>query len=269
MNSQHEQGKAGGLHEKDVVEYLRTHADFFVTHGHLLTDIAVPHESGGAVSLIERQVSVLRDQNRQLRRELMELVQIARENDRLNERLQRLTVALMESANLSDIFFILHDALRNDFNADGLAVCLFTAARDPMNEANDLVRAAFHYDADGLAAFKKILDAGKPVCGRLTPAQLQFLFQHKAGEIASTALVPLSKLPSAYRVGAGRQQERVGSEGTEAEAHSYPEAVAEECFGMMAIGSYDAERFHPAMGTLFLAYMSAIISRALTPYLKL
>ena len=61
-----------------LVAFLQAHPDFFITHTHLLADLVVPHESGGAVSLIERQVAVLRDQNRQVRRELADLVQIAR-----------------------------------------------------------------------------------------------------------------------------------------------------------------------------------------------
>ncbi|MEW6353587.1 MAG: DUF484 family protein [Pseudomonadota bacterium] len=244
MTTQQNRGIADDIDEKEVVEYLRSHPEFFVAHSHVLADMTVPHGSGAAVSLIERQVSVLRDQNRQLRRELMELVQIARENDRLNERLQRLTVALMEAGGLSEVFFTLHDALRNDFNADVLAIRLFVPPHVPVTDAGELVTDAFSdAKAEGLAAFKKILDAGKPVCGRLTPAQLNYLFLHRAGEIVSTALVPLS----------GKAEYK----------------KADDCFGMIGIGSLDAERFHPAMGTLFLSYMGAIISRALMPYLKL
>lgn len=232
--------------EKEIVEYLRAHPDFFLTHTHLLAELTVPHENGGTISLIERQVAVLRDQNRQLRHELMEFVQIARDNDRLTERLQRLTLTLMESTNLSDIFFIVHDALRNDFNADVVTIRLFAAPLAPVDEADALATMAFaEQDVDGLAsarmAFKKILETGKPVCGKLMPTQLHYLFRGRAGEIASTALVPLCKSP----------------DGTT------------ECFGIMAIGSFNAEHFHPAMGTLFLNAMGATISRALTPYLKL
>jgi uncharacterized protein YigA (DUF484 family) len=232
--------------EKDIVEYLRAHPDFFLTHTQLLVELTVPHENGGIISLIERQVAVLRDQNRQLRHELMELVQIARDNDRLTERMQRFTLALMESTNLSDIFFTVHDAMRNDFNADLVAVRLFVALQAPVDESNAFVAIAFaEQDADdlasALAAFKKILDAGKPVCGRLTPAQSHYLFRERADEIASTALVPLRKSSNEH----------------------------EECFGIMAIGSFSAERFHPAMGTLFLNSMGTTLSSALAPYLKL
>src|SRR3990172_4934208 len=258
MTIQQNQDLLDQVDEKDVVAYLRNHPDFFVAHCHLLIDLTVPHASGKAVSLIERQVSVLRDQNRQLRRELMDLVQIARENDRLNERLQRLTVALMETHNLSDIFFTLHDALRNDFNADIVTVRLFMPPQSAATESNELVALAFSDPAkDGLTVFKKILDAGKPVCGRLTPAQLHYLFKDKAGEIASAALVPIT-----------RQTQRTKADEDLNKTNMHLNMASDDCFGMLAIGSLDGERFHPAMGTLFLTYMSAIIGRAVMPYLK-
>jgi len=40
----------------DVAAYLTKHNDFFVTYPELLNDLEVPHQSGAAVSLIERQV---------------------------------------------------------------------------------------------------------------------------------------------------------------------------------------------------------------------
>lgn len=239
-------GLSDEFSEKEISEYLRAHPDFFITHTHLLAELTVPHDSGDSVSLIERQVAVLRDQNRQLRHDLAELVQIARDNDRLTERLQRFTLALMEAESLSDIFFIVHDALRNDFNADLIAVRLFASPRAPLDDSNVLLTFAFAEHsavtlAAALSAFKKILEAGKPVCGKLTPAQAHYLFQERAEEIASTALIPLRK----------------------------SSAADEECFGILAIGSFNAERFHPAMGTLFLSSMGTIVSRVLTPYLEL
>ena len=128
MTTQQRHGLAEGLSDKEVIEYLQTHPDFFITHTHLLADLVVPHESGGAVSLIERQVAVLRDQNRHVRRELADLVQIARDNDRLNDCLQRFAVAVMGCATLSEIFSTLYDTLRSDLNADAVSLRLFGEA---------------------------------------------------------------------------------------------------------------------------------------------
>lgn len=53
----------GGLDENEVADFLRAHPDFFERHLALLSELVVPHSSrGGAVSLLERQVGVLRDQ---------------------------------------------------------------------------------------------------------------------------------------------------------------------------------------------------------------
>ena len=51
--------------ERLIVRYLRDHPEFFETHLDLLADMILTHESGKAVSLIEHQVSILRDQNDQ------------------------------------------------------------------------------------------------------------------------------------------------------------------------------------------------------------
>lgn len=237
-----QQSAVDEVSEKEIVEYLRRHPDFFTAHGQLLAELAVPHGSGDAASLIERQVVVLRDQNRQLRRELTDLVQIARDNDRLNERVQRLTLTLLDTNTLSDILLILHDTLHNDYNADAVAFRLFIPAQDVTAQCGESVNAAFvDAGAENLAAFKKILDGRLPACGRFTDAQLQYLFEGQAGGILSAVVLPLS--------GAGASLENAPS------------------LGLLAIGSHDSERFHSDMGTVFLSYMGAIISCVLNRHL--
>ncbi|MED5248942.1 MAG: DUF484 family protein, partial [Pseudomonadota bacterium] len=52
-----------GLSEDEVADFLRACPDFFERHLALLSELVVPHSArGGAVSLLERQVGVLRDQ---------------------------------------------------------------------------------------------------------------------------------------------------------------------------------------------------------------
>ncbi len=240
MTTQQRHGLAEGLSDKEVIEYLQAHPDFFITHTQLLADLVVPHESGGAVSLIERQVAVLRDQNRHVRRELADLVQIARDNDRLNECLQRFALGVMGCVTLSEIFNTLYDTLRSDLNADAVALRLFGNGAAVLEDA-ELVNAAWvARGAAELGIFRNILEAGKPVCGRLSPAQLHYLFAAQAKDIASAALLPLH--PG-------------GHEGSPLS------------YGLLAIGSHNGERFHPAMGTIFLSYLSALLSHALRRHL--
>ncbi len=219
------------LTEAAVAEYLRGHPDFFEKHIPLLAILRVPHPAGGAVSLIERQVSALRQQNQQLRRKLMDMVQAARDNEELASRMQQLGVALADASDLRDLLETLDQVLRKDFRADAVALCLIDAPATAAAPAH--VQFLDAADA-GLAHFEKILTAKRPVCGRLKSRQLQFLFGDDAGAITSGALIPL---------------------------------VAARNLGVLAIGSRDPHRFHPAMGTVFLRHMGELVSHTLRPYL--
>ena len=101
------------LEEQTIADYLREHPDFFSSHSGLLADLQIPHHTDGAVSLIERQVSVLREQHLEAKRQLHALVQVARDNDRLNEQMQRLTLSLLEVRDLSSTLQMLNDSLTN------------------------------------------------------------------------------------------------------------------------------------------------------------
>ena len=46
--------------EKAVIEYLKKNPEFFDRNPRLLQSLSLPHESGGTVSLVERQVATLR-----------------------------------------------------------------------------------------------------------------------------------------------------------------------------------------------------------------
>ncbi len=219
------------LSAEQVEQYLRAHPEFFNDHLPLVANMRIPHAAGPAVSLIERQVAVLRDQNQQYKRKLMELVQVGRDNDALHRNLHLLTLALMRAAGLDDVIERVHGHLRDDFKADVVALRL---AQLPTDFSTDTCTLPLEASDPALAAFAPFFRAMRPLCGELKPEQLVFLFGDQAEAVASTALIPL---------------------GVEAE------------LGMLAIGSHDDHRFHPAMDTLFLRCLGELIACAMTPYL--
>ena len=83
------------LSEQAVHDYLAANPDFFERHSRLLNSLELPHASGGTVSLVERQVSILRQKEIKLERQLKELIQVARENDVLAAKIHRLTLQLL------------------------------------------------------------------------------------------------------------------------------------------------------------------------------
>lgn len=198
--------------------YLADHPDFFERHPELLASLVLPHSSGNAVSLIERQVAALRQQAEQCKRRLEEFVAIARENELLNKRLHHLTLQLIDCGDFDEVVNTLQDLLHDDFRAEAVELHLYsTSAADYQNNP----------DLDG---FRDFLDGQKPRCGRLTEEQLKYLFGPQAGDIDSTALIPIT---------------------------------GEGLLGMLAIGSHSQHRFHPGMGTDYLIRLGEIVSKTL------
>jgi len=234
------------LEEQTIADYLREHPEFFSAHSGLLADLQIPHHTDGAVSLIERQVSVLREQHLEAKRQLHALVQVARDNDRLNEQMQRLTLSLLEARDLSSTLQMLNDSLVNDFRADALVMGLFMSEVQLANLGNcDLtaVRPLSSGD-EGSAAFAAVINGGKPLCGHLRTSQISYLFGEIAEDNIASAVVVALNTRSA-------------------------DSLQPSCLGLLGIGSRDSNRYHAGMGTLFLSYLGDLIGRAVGRYLPL
>jgi uncharacterized protein YigA (DUF484 family) len=220
--------------EKLVSKYLREHPGFFERHPHLLGEMRLPHESGTAVSLVERQVAVLRDQRDDYKRKLQHLAETARANERLIDRINTVVLALIDASDLDDVVEIVQQRLKHDFDADAVVLRLFHAGAVASRHA-DLA----DWSEPALGAFEKVAASRRPVCGRLKPGQLESLFGDQAGTIASAALVPL-----------------------------FASSDSKTCHGLLAIGSHEVTRFHPEMGTLFLDHLGKAVARVLKRHLS-
>jgi uncharacterized protein YigA (DUF484 family) len=212
--------------EDAVARYLEEHPDYFQRHPELLARITLIHQVGGrAVSLIERQVQVLRDQSRNLQRQLRELLGNARDNDALADRLHRLALAMVDGRTLDDALDAAGDILRQEFQFDGARLLL--RARDGFAPG----RAEVAPDDAMLEELLRQVAAGKPVCGEAPEASvLRSLFGEHATDIKTWALIPLG--------GASP-------------------------FGALCLGSRDPYRFHAGMGTVYLTRLGELLTHGL------
>lgn len=218
------------LDPEQIANYLRLHPDFFLKRPDLLTDIEVAHPTGGAVSLLERQVSVLRDRNMDMRHRLNSLLDNARTNDRLFEQTKQLILNLLEAQSLDQIVDTFVKSLQQDFEIDFASMVLIG---NPM--AHRGVRARVVTLEDARSQIDSLLKSSKAVCGVLRPEEVSFLFPDHNRQVGSAAVVPLS--------------------------HGHP-------LGVIAIASSDANYFRSSMGTLFLGYIAEVLNRLLPKYLK-
>lgn len=218
--------------EEAVASYLSATPEFFDRHAQLLAKIRLPDMRSGAstVSLLERQVEVLRERNRELERKVKDFVDVARENDALGTRVLAMARRLIAAKDHASAVAAIESALREEFGA-GQSVLVLTAARAPAGVAESRFLRIVPAEAPELRSFDTLFNAGKPRCGQLRDSQREFLFGGDAGEIGSVALVPL------------------GGKGS---------------LGLLACGSHDSHRFNPTMSTEFLAHIGDLISAALT-----
>ncbi|MFC1748788.1 DUF484 family protein [Pseudomonadota bacterium] len=228
-----------------VAEYLLEHPEFFNSYPEVLAQIKLKHECHGAISLIERQVNTLREQHHNAKTQLDSLIKIARDNDKLNERMHRLTLSILDAKTLNEIYIALDDSIRGDIKADAVNIKLFINPDDvDIEPDHELMQTIFVPMNDPkLNEFKSILGHEKPSCGQLQPEQLKYMFGDVAKDIKSTAVIPLG-----------------GSSCTSIDC---------PFLGILAIGSNDEERFHSSMGTVFLNNLGEIISRAIKSHLPL
>ena len=75
--------KKNTMSEKNVKEYLEKNLDFFLDKPDILANLEIPHSKKGSVSLVERQIDILREENRDLKNKLNELIQNASSNQNL------------------------------------------------------------------------------------------------------------------------------------------------------------------------------------------
>lgn len=222
--------------EEAVSRYLEDNPDYFDRHAEILAELKIPHlRAGAAVSLIERQVQILREKNQRLDQQLQELVTIARENDKLGDRLHDFALSMIDGQGLDEILDAAQNILRREFSLEEVVILFDMPAQGG--------RPEFAHAGDAMlkTVLKKLSNTKgkpqKPLCGSdqdYDADTLDFIFGSAQQCIKSCAVIPL---------GQGRIQ------------------------GLLALGSKKAKRFQVKMGTVYLSKIGDLLSRAVARHL--
>jgi uncharacterized protein len=237
MNKQVRGVEAPSVGEEAIADYLQLNPDFFERHSTLLTKLKLPHSRNGAtVSLVERQVFALRDKNQALESRLRELIDVARGNDVLANKIHKLACRLVRARSGAALLEALESSLREDFGASEWLLLLATPDRAELAGLVSRHLRLVQSSAAELKMFDTLFESGRPRCGQIRDSQRDYLFGAGTIEVGSAALVPL---------GGGKA------------------AGKQSGAALLAIGSPDAERFHPTMSTEFLARIGDLVSEAI------
>lgn len=214
------------IHDEQIAAFLRNQPDFFERHPELLAGLRfAPVHGNRAISLHERQLEVLRDKLRQTERRLGELVHLGKENDAIAERLQRWTRDLLRTADDERLPGVVVDGMRNGFSVPLVSLRLWRTRSG--FESPEWARETASEWIEQVDAMRQ------PYCGPRGEWRFASWLPNAGAEARSIALLPL-------RQGAGPLS-----------------------FGLLVLGSGDAERFQANMGTAFLERIAELASAAL------
>ena len=207
--------------EKAVIAYLRQHPGFFEHHPNLLKQLHLRHETGNAISLMERQNQILRHENGQLIDRLNHFIDVAQRNDRLFQQLQRLMLAMLPHSRAGDLINALETGLVSEFDVHETTVILCDRANADGDPWLQIGR-------DSLSRhFPSLVRDGKSLCGGFSQTERNFLFAGR--DIGSMALAPL----------------------TDSDAQT---------IGLLALGHRNDQHFRSGTETLFLSHLAEVTS---------
>jgi len=206
-----------------AIEFLRKNPDALMSYPEVFGTLSIPHQSGGMTSLVERQMKMLRDENHVLKKNMDELVSIARENEELNQRFHRLALELISTNQLDDVLAMVQNQVQTFFYTDYVRFRFLPSVLDRKN------RLGAHYlsrDSGILTTVEPWISNRKAVCGLQDKRISEELFGEGV-TIGSSALIPLFH--------AGN-------------------------LGLLCLGSTSETRFRKSMGTIFLEQLGELVS---------
>jgi hypothetical protein len=208
-----------------VIGYLKENPDFFKTHPNLISDLNFAHETGDAVSIIQKQVEQLRSHHDTMRKRLADLATHSKNNEALLKRIQALSVATAAAPTPKAILEALTKTIISEFKLDAVYLVV-EHSNWPMNGSNVIPLSPEELGKLRNAVYNLGVFVGRP------PEKLKaIIFKKEEEKAASIAMVRFKyKNVDTYLI----------------------------------IGSKDKDHFTNDMGTDFIAYIGDYLQALLS-----
>ncbi len=217
------------LTDKNVATYLKKNPDFFLSHENLLLQMKLTDNRQGTISLIEKQLDVLRGRQKKTRQQLEEVLTTAKKNNEIFDNCRRLVLNLMAAESSETFFSSLEKSLKKDFKCKAYALMIFGATKD----INHFTRTVTKETAT--QHIGSLLRAKEPTLGVLRAEEQQYLFGPNSEKINSAAVLAVKN--------------------------------RNRHIALLAIGSPDAHYFSPRMETLFIGFIADALAKLLPRHL--
>ena len=217
------------LIDKDVVAYLLANPEFFVDRDSLLLKIQVPHKSKGTISLVEKQLDVIRDRQKETRKQLKEFVENAGRNKEIFDKSRKLILSMMAAKRSAEFFAALEKGLKRDFRSNASALVVFGKTKQINHFTTRLPAPSARKYVGALMQTKE------PTLGTLRPREKDFLFREQSEKVKSAAVLTIRD--------------------------------KNKNLGILAIGSNDIKYFTPDMDAVFISFIAETLGKLLPQHL--
>lgn len=164
---------------EQVARFLSEHPEFFEQHADVFASLSVPHPyAEQTLSLLERQVLVMRNREKQLQWQLSELLYCADENKEINDNVTQWCAKLLSIKDAQEIPQVMLSILQNTFADLEIVLRVWNVAL--------LSESEIQTHSEALISYVQALD--KPYCGNEINESLRQCFTRPPG---SVAVVPL------------------------------------------------------------------------------
>ena len=217
------------LNDREVAAYLLANPGFFIDRERLLLQIQVPHKSKGTISLVEKQLDVIRDRQKKTKKQLREFVDNAERNKEIFDKSRKLILSMMAAKRSSDFFSALEKGLKRDFRSKANSLVVFGKTKQINHFTSQI-------PAESAKKYLGTLMQNKtPSLGTLRPREQDFLFRDQSNKVKSAAVLSIR------------------------DKNKY--------IGMLAIGSSDPEYFTPDMDGIFISFIAEALGKLLPQHL--
>ena len=226
-----------------VAAYLLEHPDFYQSHPEVLETLELSHGISGSASLLEKQITLLRNKNEEISDRLFQLIEIARAHEKLSLSLHKIAVNLVGHFGSE----------RTDISRLQKARLIESNCRRILHQYLTDIQTVIHWSADfieGSAGDISVINMQdqrirglvnrlyankKPECGPFSKPERIVLFPKFVAQTMSAIVAPLSQPDTDVRM------------------------------GLLVLASNDSARYVAGKGTMFLVQLMQLIESALTP----
>tara|TARA_B100000003_G_C10820494_1_gene326679 strand:- start:138 stop:755 length:618 start_codon:yes stop_codon:yes gene_type:complete len=161
------------LDPKDVELFLLENLNFFETRESLVSELKFKHAAGSASSLLERQVTKLRDEHKSLISLLNTFIKTASINEDLFNKSKDLTLKILSSKNKKEIINTVENTFKKEFKVDKTKLAFFK--NEKLDELENITGLSFH--------------KGAIHCGSFSSEKMNILFKDKKIESMAVTVV--------------------------------------------------------------------------------